>query len=358
MPDGAQGQESVSVTEEGAARPNGDQPSGARGHRSGGALESRGGVFADAPPLSLLAAMGAWAALVIQKIALPMVSRSADHEQLLRVANWGEFGANLAAVAGIPALILGVHAFVRPSAYVRPGRRTLIGSFTLLLTTMTMWATVFDRSTTTREIVLYGLGAAHVLSVLVVMGALPFCRSGVAYAVVLAAAATGLFGLMGHVLELLAKEHLGLGTGAKWMRGVGEVGYLLTLVSAAGYVLRSARRHREWIPSFVTFLIFGVLCAAFVLASRTLGKDFSLIVYHAQRLRLLLDASPVLYAAPLSLGASAALGALLSSDPAQRQVAVGTLLLLAGGYTPRSPVQLLVMALGACLLARSVISRG
>jgi len=358
MADHARGQESVHVADPGVQEPDETDRAAAprRGAPPPGAT-SPVGMFAHAPALSLVTAIGAWVALLVQKVTLPALSHSTEHDQLLRIGSWGEFGNNLAAVAGIPALILGVHAFVRPNPYVRPGRRTLVGGFTLLLTTLTMWATLFDRTQTTREMVLYGLGAAHVLSVLLVMGALSYCRSPFAFGIVTAVAAAGLFGLLGHVLELLAATRLSLGGGAKWMRGIGEVGYLVALISAASYLLRGAHTRRETLSSFVAFLGFGVLCAAFVLASRTLGEDFSLILYHAQRLRLLLDASPLLYALPLALSAAAALGGLLSRYPEQHQLAVGTLLLVAGGYTPRSPVQLLVMALGACLLARAVIYR-
>lgn len=315
-------------------------------------------ALADAPALSLLCAIGAWLAMLVRKAALPSLHGQTDHNLLLKLGMWGEFGANLAAVAGVPALALGLHQYLfLPNPVLSLRRRMLAATFAALTIYVTLFATFLDRAHTTTQMVFFGLGAAHVLAVVLLMGSLAFAHSVADRALVLAIAVMCLFGLMGHVVELFSRTQLELARYSRWLHGLGEIGYLVALVASAVVLSHNDEdRHRSWVR-FVTFLVLGACGSAFVLAELSLGADFAVILYHAQRLRLLLEASPLAYGLPLSVATATAVGALASSRSSHRQLAIGTLLLVSGGYLPQAPGQLLVLALGACLISRAVAAR-
>ena len=66
----------------------------------------------------------------------------------------------------------------------------------------------------------------------------------------------------------------------------------------------------------------------------------------------------MLYTVPLALGGGVGAALLLSSDPTDRQLGSGVLLMLAAGYAPKSPAPLLMMVLGLALVGRSAMAHG
>ena len=100
-------------------------------------------------------------------------------------------------------------------------------------------------------------------------------------------------------------------------------------------------------------VLLGCLYVVWV-AQRGWRGDYAVLLYNAQRVNLLLDRAPLLYAIPFCLLLSAATTALLNGGGARVQCAAAMLLLFASGYAPRAPGRLLTMTLGFVLLARAV----
>lgn len=318
---------------------------------------SRRQTLARTPTLSLVAALGAWGAMVIQKGLVPGLHGRVERATLVDISLAGEFAANLAAVAGAPALMFACYDYWAPNPVLTVPRRMAVASLSVIVVGATVFATYFDRTQRIGQMVFYGLGAAHLLVVILMMAVVLIARTYLDRALAMAVASAGLFGLMGHVMELFARRHLPLASTAGWLHGFGELGYLAGLLAISWSLTPTEREGRRATIRFVTFVILGATATGLAVAQGALGSDFALVLYNAQRLRLVLDTAPMLYVVPLAAATSAGFAGLLARPENQRQLAVSALLMLAAGYLPQGPVQLLSLSLAAMLMSRAIAAR-
>jgi hypothetical protein len=104
---------------------------------------------------------------------------------------------------------------------------------------------------------------------------------------------------------------------------------------------------------------FAVMVLSFYVqyfTKNTLHADYALLLYSAQRVSLLLDREPLLYAAPFCLLLSAAVSGLINGGGIRLQAASGLLLIFSAGYATRAPGRLLSLAIGFMVLARALIA--
>lgn len=316
-----------------------------------------GEALGRTPMLSLVCALGAWGAMIVQKALIPGLHGRVERATLVDLSLAGEFGANLAAVAGAPALMFACYDYWAPNPVLSLTRRMTVAGLSVIVVGATLFATYFDRTQRIGQMVFYGLGATHLLVVILMMAVVLIASARLDRVLALGMASAGLFGLMGHVADLFSRRHLPLTTTANWLHGFGEMGYLTALLAVAWGLTPTEREGRRGLIRFVTFVILGGCATGLSLAQNALGSDFSLVLYNAQRLRLMLDTTPLFYAVPLSAAAAAAFAGLLARPDNQRQLAVAALLMLAGGYLPQGPVQLLSLALAAMLMSRALAAR-
>lgn len=265
----------------------------------------------------------------------------------------GDFFSLVTALSGCVALPAAVAPFVLGKR-TSPLRRPSIIGFTGLLLYVVLKAALLERHHTTGQEVFLAVGAAHLLGVSLLTHALTEPRPTWQRVVLGSATLMALSALVGHVAETLAGVTL-----LMWQLRVahvshlvGETGYL-TALGAAAYGLLHYRQQPP--PGrgfyFVALLLLGMIGSAYLILSRQLGQDFSLVLYGAQRLHALGEYSQLPYGVAIAIGLSAGMAGLLSRLPRRRRWAEALLLLLATGYAPRTPVTLITLALALSLIA-------
>jgi hypothetical protein len=87
-------------------------------------------------------------------------------------------------------------------------------------------------------------------------------------------------------------------------------------------------------------------------ARGSLRADFTMLIYQAARVGLLLDRWPFGYALPFAAALGTAASALVAGGR-RFQAGAALLLVFVSGYGPQAPGRLLTMTLGFVLLARA-----
>jgi hypothetical protein len=311
------------------------------------------------PPLSWLATAAALAAMLVNQVLLPALNDSAHRPLLHQLDRWGVFATNLAAVSSLIALGFGLLAFVRYSTVMTLRQRLLIGGFGgfVFLPTIAL-AVLFARQRTTAQIVLFALGAAQVLSAIVATGAARAARSRYARLIAALAVTMAVCVLSAQVLQLVAQVRL-----VDWQlsaqqaaQGVGEVCYLLLLAGMTPLLMPHRSDTRSRLSRMAGFFMLPIVLGALYMAERALQSDYTVLLYHAQRVTLFIDVWPRLYAVPIGLAAASSVAALCAADTVARQAAAAVLLLLASGYAPHAPGRILTGTLAIVLLARAIVS--
>ena len=324
------------------------------------ALEAAFGMHVrTAPPLSWLAAAAAFLAMSINQVVLPAFNAPAHRALMLRVDRLGDFLTNLTAIAGLIAIGFGLFAFIRHSTVVRMRQRLLLASFSGMFLPTIAVATLFERQRTTAQIVLFALGAAHVLGAIVNSSAAGSARTRVARMAALVTATMAVLTLIAQVLQLTTRVNLStwqvqLKTAAS---GAGELCYLVLLVLAVPLALPArAITRRDRMARLSAFFLLPLFLGGLYIAQRNLGSDFALLLYHAQRVSLFIDGYPLFYALPIGLACASVAGSIWTGDAIRNQAGAAIFLLLSSGYAPHAPVRLRTLALAMVLIARVVIA--
>ncbi len=310
------------------------------------------------PPLASLAAASALCSMLINRVVVPALGKHSDYELVFDLIRSGHFVANLTAVAGLFALLNAIFNLVRTPEHTSVLRRLAIACFAGIFVPTIALATFFPRDKTSVHIVLFGIGAANVLIVIVTMNAARLTGSLVARTVAIAFATMALFTLASQVYQLLTAPqlnaiHIKI---VNAFKGVGEIGYVVALFSAALFIVPRGTDLREQFARIATVLVFGSSVFGFHIAQSALRSDFVLLLYHAQRVSGLIDSLPFAYTLPISSGLAASIGALVAKDESRFQAAIGVALLISAGFAPYSPERLLTQTLAALLIARSIIA--
>jgi hypothetical protein len=313
-----------------------------------------------APPLAWLTALAALIAMVVNQVLLPALGDERGYTTTRGLNQLGAFATNLSAIAGLVALGFALLSFVRASADVVLRQRLLFAAFSGIFVPSVALATLFDRTRTTAEGVWFAMGAAQVLIGLAGGAAARVAPDRYRRVLALSCALMASAGLLAHVLQLASRVELRV-----WMltvqriaQGVGEAGYLILLCGLAPLLMPVGEGARARSARFVGFALLPLALVGLYAAERALSKDYTLLLYHAQRVSLLVDTLPRLYSIPIGLAFATAMAALLGGDRGRRQAAAGALLLLASGYAPFAPGRLLTSVLGVLLVCRSLMSAG
>jgi hypothetical protein len=336
-----------------------DAASGSRDPETAAAVEEAFGVHVQhGPPLAWLAAVAGLAAMALNQVLLPALNSAGKREALRELTRWGAFTANLAAIAALIAFSFGVLALVRYNTIVPLRRRLLLAMLSGIFLMVIALAVLFERQRTTAQLVLFAIGGAHVIGSVVSTSAFVAVRSGYARAMALLGATLASCALISQLLQMLAQVQLQL-----WQvqlqqaaAGVGEVSYLALLAGMARLTLPLRADTRSRVARVLAFVLLPVVLGALYTAERKLDNDFTLLLYHAQRVTLFIDSWPRLYAIPIALAVAASFAAAIGTDVIRKQAAAGVLLLLASGYTPHAPGRLMTAALALLLISRALIA--
>ena len=314
--------------------------------------------FESSPPLSWMAATAAMAAMIINQLLLPAIGKTAAPALLRSLDRVGAFVANLAAISGLVALAFGLVAFVQYNGLIRPRQRLTVGLVGLLFMPMITAATLFEREQTTTGIVLLGLGLAHLLSAHVCLCAIyatrrryPRAIAGLGVGMAICALLAQLLVQMSHIWvngwQVVAQSTL---------QTTGEIFYLLLLMGMTLLLWPTGRDRRSRFASVLGSIVLPLVLGALFIAERNLRGDYTLLLYHAQRVTLFIDTWPRAYSIPIGLAVASLVAAPIGGGPVRVQAAAGAMLLLASGYAPLAPGRLLTSALAFVLISRAIMA--
>jgi hypothetical protein len=310
-----------------------------------------------APPLAGLAALAAFAAMLLNQVLLPGLGSAHNTELLSYLGRYGQFAANLATISGSVALVFCLFALARGETALTVFRRVLWVMLSVVLLRAAAIATFWDRAETTRENVYLAVGAANMIGVLSSLYALERTR-GLLRVLALLLTCLPLFSIASVLLEVTQDFQLDQWRqrGHAWTQGLGELCYVGVLLASFPMLVPRGLKLRDLIARTAGIAVLVASVYALRTAEAALHNDYPVLFYHAQRVGLMLDRSPLLYAVPFCLSLSAVTTALIASNGARWQAAAGVLLLFAAGYAPKAPGRLLSMALGFVLLSRALIA--
>ncbi len=312
------------------------------------------------PLLGMLAVVAALLDLGINRFAIRALVGTLPHPALITLSRWGELPRNLAAVSGLVALTMALLSFLRTPTHAPVRRRLSIAGFAGIFLPTTALATLLPADRTSPQIVLFATGAANVLAVLLGVTAARRAapvgiRAGVA---VMAVSALSAFTALVVVLfEPLSQSRIGVLV-ALTLKGIGEVGFMLTPLLVGVSVFPRGRTTRSRVALAVGVLAFAATAALGWWGMAELRADFAIVLYGAARVELWLEAAPAVYVLLFAAAVGIGAGALASGDAIHRQAGAGVLLLVASGYAARSPGRLLMTVLAVALLSRACLALG
>jgi len=316
-------------------------------------------LLGHAPLLAIVSAFAALADVGCNRILVPMIAGHVDDDFVRWLVGIGAWPRNLAALAGLVALTIALVSYLRMRGYASMVRRLFVASFAGIFMPTVVLAIVMPRERTQGEVVIFATAAANILATLLASTSTR-ARAPVAWR-----AGAGLVGLATFcsLAWLTASRVRGIALTsvgpklAALSAGAAELGYIAVLVLVAALVVPRSPRIRDRIALGVGVATLVASLAAFVVSWRWLRADFATVLYAAQRVDLLIDAAPLVYAVPIAVALGGGVAALCGADAIRRQAGAGLLLFTAAGCAPRSPGALLTMLLGAALISRAVLAR-
>lgn len=326
------------------------------------------------PPLAIVAALAAVAEVGFNRFFVRGLSQGMEHAERLEWARWGALPRNLVAIAGVISLVFCLVTFLRTGATGALHRRVSLAGFTGIFVPSLVLATVMSPARTSLQIIVFAAGAANVLAVLMAASGARWASSVRIKSALTLVLLVSLFALteLG-VFVMFNMSPLGH-QGARWLRLLTELAWLsiplpFLLAFARPWFrgqsadFRGGAATQTPAPTLLRYapaaaFVFTTVLTAFALETvhAALRGDYQTILYGAFRTHLFVENNPSLYLIPLSLMAGLGAGAATDRSPLIRQLGLGLILVLCAGISSRAPVRLVMMALGAALMARAALS--
>lgn len=284
-----------------------------------------------------------------------------SHQTLLQLKRLGDMTRNLAGIAGLIALFLALMELMQPRPYVPLYQRIGFAGFAGVFLPTILLATLLPAERTTILVVLVAAGAANMLVLALALSAL---RWKAPWGLRVGMGMTGAAAFFSFIsLTILIVGRLTLWEAAyplgTTLRHIGEAFFLpAVVVLGLDAFPRELRGPRRWAAGGIGVCVGALVGAAFALPTAVLTPERqSELLYGASHASLFTDSLPYLYAAGFGSAAALCTASILSKNPSTQQIALGTLLVMSGGYAPSTPVTLLMLVLGVTLLARAVVAK-
>lgn len=311
-------------------------------------------------PLVWLAALAAVVDLAWNRVAIVGLGGT-DDDTALWLLRTGPFWRNLAAVAGLCALVTGLFTYLRMAGFAAPLRRVQVAGLAGLLVPALALAAAVPKESLPSVVVLLTVGVANALVVVFGVTAGGYFKSpyragvwggalvSVLVLVLLVAASM-------ESLQLWLSDGSDLGGKIAWglmvgCRVGGELLWLSTPVVVARWLLPEVRTPASRaVAAAVALAVVGVA----VLGEASRHTDHSVVAYGAFRVQLLSEELVGLYALPVGAVLGVGVATLATGSPLARQVGAYLLLWVAAGFAPRTPIQVLYLTLAIVSIARAV----
>lgn len=312
------------------------------------------------PPLARLAALMALVDLFWNRVVVRVIN---DDEALgIALQRGGVFPRNLAAVAGLISLAIGVFTFLRMAGYSGLGRRLGVSSIAGLLMPAFVLALVIPKERVSIWVVVAALLASNALVVLIGTVSLQY-RAGMrrwATLLVTLDALLVLTGLVIGTVRSIAESAWAAPLGIV-AHHAGEIAWHiipLVILVALFRAQKGAAPSESPLPGRGMMALAGgvvvlVLALALFGESQLHAHRFGTLVYGALRLTLIPPSLAWLNGLTVGIAVAAAAVGMLSPCPARVQLGAAAALWVAAGSAPHAPGQLLDFALAGLLLARA-----
>ena len=316
--------------------------------------DERSSLFEAVPPLAWMAGAAALVDLVLNRVLVPLGSDLWSSVALTRLDSAGSFARNLSVVSALVALSFCLGSLCSQKSGLPFSARAGIASFGWVLVPIITMMAFLPRGLTRLELVLAVAGLAHALILLLILAGIHW-RSTPAVTIALVLTLVAAFsGVLSMIVTIVGGrtywQHTErLSNAFRWS---GELAYLAAPLAIGLAVSIPWREVRGKVALVWSALAAGLVTTGMALWKHTVGRELPNLLYGALRLDFLPEDDFILYAIPLGIGWAVAVAAVLSKDPARRQMGAALLLLLSAGYAPRTPSALIVTVLGVALLAR------
>ncbi|HEX5656720.1 MAG TPA: hypothetical protein VFX59_05965 [Polyangiales bacterium] len=311
------------------------------------------------PPLAMLTVAAALVHTVLFRFLVPLFAGSG--RVLPAVLDLGaRYALNLAAVAGMVSLTVGVLDIVRAKGLTFIGRRAVIAGLAGVLITTLAISTFATIGYVSPQLVLVATGAMHTFVVQLAMTSLRAEHSLAGRTTVGLVAASSLFALASLIVRY-SELFAGLGfaqQGVASLLALGELAYLLVPLAAAFAVLPWSDDASGKSARLAGAIAVGFMALLFVAGSRIPSLLYAHVMYSTLRLEWALERASLGYAVPVSLAVGAATAAIFSRDARHRQGGAALWLWLAGGFNPLTPARVFMTALAATLVCRAILGVG
>lgn len=320
-------------------------------------------ILAAPPILGVLAAAAAAIDLLLNHGVVRTMTGHMGHDMLLTIARWGQLPKNLAAVAGFVALAAALAHFLTAPRQGRVARGLGLAGFGGIFLPIVAVATILPPEFLARRwayLIVFAVGAGYVLTILTTATAARRPGpGGLRVATVLLGGGCFLsFAAMAFSnIEVFVHTALGHTVKTTFERA-GELAWLLVPFAAASSIVPRPRGKREIVALVVGAAAMVSVWVAGALAKTILRADFGIVVYGVSGGELFVDALPSLYVFQLGAAIGIAASAMATRESTHVQAGAALVLLTAAGFAPRAPLRLLVLVLGACMLARASITFG
>lgn len=335
---------------------------GGEGVPEPGAIPSQ--ALVGPPLLGVLAAVAAIIDLFMNHGAVRTLTGTLGHARLLDIARWGQLPKNLAAVAGFVALATALAHFLSAPRRGRVARGLGLAGFGGIFLPIVAVATILPPEFLARRwsyLIVFAVGAGYVLTILSsTTAARRPGPGGLRIATMLLGGGCFLSFAAMALANIEIFVHTAFGHTVKvTFERAGELAWLLVPFSAATAIVPRPKSGRRAIVALALGGIVAVLIiAGGVWAKNLVHEDFGIVVYGMVGGELFVDALPSIYVLQLAVATGVAVTALVTREEAHVQAGAALLLLASAGFAPRAPLRLLVMVLGACMLARASIVFG
>ncbi len=324
-------------------------------------MSEAAGKLTSAPPLAGVAALSAFADFAVTRLAVRLAAAGespADHQLLVRLATVGELLRNLAALAGLIALLTMVLDFLRPERPLPLAQRLGVAGFAGVFLPTVLLATVLPVARTTPQVVVFALAAANLMVALLGLTAFRHWAPRPLRIGLIALAFTSIAAVSAGILQLLAPVLGWAFPISQAFRRAGEVTWLVSLGALALMAVPTQLRPSRRALAIGLGAAAGAVPLGLALALRPqdAGTAYEDVLYGATHLELLLGRTPTLYLTLLAFALAGAFSGLFSPSAGRRALALGVVSVAAGGYAPSTPSTLLMMVVGAGLITRAYLS--
>lgn len=310
------------------------------------------------PPLSVVAAFSALLSMVLNQLVLPALGGGAQALRYPRLSQLARFSGNLAVTAGLITLLACVSWALLGSPRLPLRRQMFVFVAAGVLVQIALTAMFFDPLTASRAQIYFAVAATNVIGMAVGSAAVSGTRGRFLRVVSAGLTALAALNLATVILDFVPDAQLDPWThhATNVCKMAGELVYLGLLLASGPLLVPKGVHPRALIARSLGFAVLVLVAYAQFTAHRALRADYSLLIYSAQRVSLLLDRWPLFYTVPFGLALAAVTTGLLGGGAVRVQAACGVLLIFSAGHATRAPGRLLSLAVGFMLLARGLIA--